>query len=160
MSARHLTSICLLLCTTAISLATVAQDTPAIALDMHQAASGNFYVHATMAGAVETDLLLDTGSGYVSLSKATFDRISATSSPRFSRHIFGTMANGKVQKVPMYYLDELALSPECVLRNIEVAVFPRADRDILGLNALARLQPFTLELAPARLTSSHCAAQG
>lgn len=160
MSARHLISICLLVCSTVLSMTAAAQDTPMIALDMHQAESGNFYVHATMAGAVETDLLLDTGSGYVSLSKATFDRISATSSPRFSRHIFGTMANGKVQKVAMYYLDELSLSQDCVLKNIEVAVFPRADRDILGLNALARLQPFTLELAPARLTSSHCATQG
>ena len=139
------------------ALSPVATAEP-VSLDMHQADSGNFYVRAAFAGAVETELLFDTGSGYVSLSKATFDRISASSSPRFSRHIFGKMANGKVEKVAMYKLDELKLAENCVLRDIEVAVFPRADRDILGLNALARLQPFTMQLTPARLTSANCAA--
>lgn len=129
-----------------------------INLAMHQEESGNFYVHATVDGNVETDLLLDTGSGYVSLSKATFDKVSATASPRFSRHIFGRMANGKIEKVSLYFLDELKLADNCVLREIEVAVFPKADRDILGLNALSRLQPFTMQLTPARLTSNNCAA--
>lgn len=127
-------------------------------LAMYQADSGNFYVQATIDNGIDTNLLLDTGSGYVSLSKATFDRISATSSPRFSRHIFGRMANGKVEKVAMYFLKKLRLADNCVLENIEVAIFPNADRDILGLNALAKLQPFTLQLTPARLTSNTCAA--
>lgn len=128
-----------------------------VSLDMHQAASGNFYVHGSLAGDVDTDLLLDTGSGYVSLSQATFERVSATGNPRFARHIFGRMANGKVEKVALYTVAELRLADNCILRDIEVAVFPKADRDILGLNALSRLQPFTLQLTPAKLTSAHCA---
>ena len=140
-----------------IAAGTVAFADP-VSLAMHQAESGNFYVHATVDGNVETDLLFDTGSGYVSLSKATFDKVSATAKPRFSRHIFGRMADGRVEKVAMYFLDELKLADNCVLREIEVAVFPKADRDILGLNALSRLQPFTMALTPATLTSNNCAA--
>jgi len=37
-------------------------------------------------------------------------------------------------------------------------VFPKADRDILGLNALSRMQPFTMQLTPAKLTSASCTA--
>ena len=129
-----------------------------VSLDMHQADSGNFYIHATVDGNVETDMLFDTGSGYVSLSKATFEKVSASAKPRFTRHIFGRMANGKVEKVAMYTLAELRLADNCVLRDIEVAVFPKADRDILGLNALSRLQPFTMALTPATLTSNNCAS--
>ena len=128
-----------------------------ISLSMHQAESGNFYVHATLVGDIETDLLLDTGSGYVSVGRDTFRKINESGKPRFSRHIYGRMAIGKVEKVALYFVDELRLTKDCVLKDIEVAHFPKADRDILGLNALSRLQPFTMELAPAKLTSSNCA---
>lgn len=123
-------------------------------LAMHREESGNFTVRALVDGNVETNMLLDTGSGYVSLGKQTFARVSASASPRFSRHIYGRMANGNVEKVSLYILDELKLAENCVLREIEVAVFPNADRDILGLNALSRMQPFTMQLTPARLTAA------
>lgn len=129
-----------------------------INLAMHQSNSGSFYVHAEIDTGIETDLLLDTGSGYVSLSKQTFDRIAKSGKPKFSRHIYGTMANGKVEKIPLYFVRELKLADNCVLKEIEVAVFPKADRDILGLNALSKLQPFTIELTPASLTSDSCSS--
>ena len=127
-----------------------------ITLDMHQAESGNFYIHASLGEGIETDLLLDTGSGYVSVGKSTFDLIKESGNPRFSRHIYGRMASGKIEKVALYFVDELKLTGECILRDIEVAHFPKADKDILGLNALSRLQPFTMQLAPAKLTSANC----
>lgn len=129
-----------------------------VALDMARAESGNFYLHAGLGGAIETDMLLDTGAGYVSLSRDTFRRIQAESEPRFSRHIYGAMANGKVEKIPLYVIAELRLADNCVLRDIEVAVLAGADRDILGLNALTRLEPLTLQLSSNRLTSSGCAS--
>lgn len=155
MNARHLlTGILSLLA----SLALTAPAAAEVNLDMHQVDSGNFYVHATMAGDIETDLLLDTGSSYVSLSQETFNRVSANTSPSFIRHIYGKLASGKVEKVALYRVNELKLAENCVLTDIEVAVFPKADRDILGLNALAKLQSFTMQLAPARLTSTGCSA--
>jgi len=131
-----------------------------VQLTMTQARSGNLYVHATLqseSASTETELLLDTGASYVALTKSTFNRLNGEAESRFSRFIFGAMANGKVEKIPLYFLAELKLAENCVLNDIEVAVFPKADKDILGLNALSRLQPFTMQFTPAILSINHCA---
>lgn len=116
--------------------------------------AGTFYVKASLDGLVDTDLLLDTGSGYVSLSKQTFDRIRDDADTVFQRHITGVMANGSSVSVPVYRIGELKLSTECVLYDIEVAVFGNTRRDILGLNALKQIQPFTLQLDPPVMTAT------
>jgi len=127
-------------------------------LALQQASSGNFYVGADF-GPVHTDMLLDTGSGYVSLTPATFRRInrsaSAQARPAFSRKITGVLANGRATSVPVYRLPQLRLG-ECVLQDVEAVVFPGADRDILGLNALSRLQPLTLDLDGGRMLGGAC----
>lgn len=116
--------------------------------------AGTFYVKASLDGFVDTDLLLDTGSGYVSLSKKTFDRIRNDETTVFQRNITGVMANGSAVSVPVYRIGELRLSSQCVLHDIEVAVFRNTSRDILGLNALMQLQPFTLQLDPPVMTAT------
>jgi hypothetical protein len=123
-------------------------------LPMTTLASGNLALHAYLGSALETDLLFDTGSGYVSLSKASFEQIEAQPGTTFERHIRGKLANGAALSVPIYKVRELRLSGECVLRDIEVAVFPHADRDILGINALRQLQPFTVEMEPPALVAN------
>jgi len=150
--------IALLIISTCIITGAQAEE---VQLNMTQAKSGNLYVHATLQSAyanTDTDLLLDTGASYVALTRATFERLNGEAESSFSRYIFGAMANGKVEKIPLYLLAELKLAENCVLNNIEVAVFPKADKDILGLNALSRMQPFTMQFAPALLTSNHCAS--
>jgi len=132
---------------------------PALAnseLPLHQAASGNLYVHASLGSDIDTDMLLDTGASYVALSKATFARISDEGGLAFSRYIYGAVATGKVEKVALYRLESLRLSDTCILEDIEVALLPRADTDILGLNALSRIESLTLQFAPARLSTGTC----
>ncbi len=123
-------------------------------LPMTTLASGNLALHAYLGSALETDLLFDTGSGYVSLSKASFKHIETQPGTTFERHIRGKLANGAALSVPIYKVRELRLSGECVLKDIEVAVFPHADRDILGINALRQLQPFTVEMEPPALVAN------
>lgn len=130
----------------------VQAETAQIQLEAVQA--GTFYVKANLDGVVDTDLLLDTGSGYVSLSKRTFDRIKDDASTVFQRHITGVMANGSAMSVPVYRIGVLSLSTDCVLHDIEVAVFNNTSRDILGLNALKQIQPFTLQLDPPLMTAT------
>lgn len=128
-------------------------------LPLEQAPSGNFYVDADFGGALNTAMLLDTGSGYVGLTKRTFKRLQANTgdagAPEFRRKITGVMANGRATSVSVYTLPELRFG-SCVLRDVEAVVFPRADRDILGLSALKRMQPFTLDLEDGLLTTSRC----
>jgi hypothetical protein len=66
------------------------------------------------------------------------------------------MADGRVEQVPLYLIDELRLGDNCVLRNIEAAVFANANTDIFGLNALQLLQPFSIQLTLGILTSNSC----
>jgi predicted aspartyl protease len=123
---------------------------------MQQRASGNYYVAGTLTGGVQTDFLVDTGSGYVSLAPAVFERLRTASGTVFLRDILGSMANGRVLKVPVYRIETLELSPQCVLHDVEVTVMPGSTRSILGLSALRRVAPFALDLEPARLMLSSC----
>lgn len=136
-----------------------AADEPfGYAVPLEQRESGQYYVHAVLAGGVETDFLVDTGSGYVALSKETFDRVRRTPGTKFVREIVGAMANGRLMKVPIYTVTELAISPHCRLADVEVAVFPSGARDILGLSALRRVEPFAMHFSPPELRLSSCAA--
>jgi clan AA aspartic protease (TIGR02281 family) len=122
---------------------------------MQQQKSGNYYVHGVLSDGVETDFLVDTGSGYVSLSKNTFSRLERQNGTEYLRDILGAMANGKVVKVPVYRVATLTLGA-CVLADVEVAVFPGSARDILGLSALRRIEPFAMQLDPPVLMVSDC----
>jgi predicted aspartyl protease len=133
-------------------------DSEEVQLMLTETDSGSLYVHASLGADLETDMLIDTGSSYVTLSKATFAAVEANTTVTFSRDIYAAMADGRVSKVPLYLLGELVLSDTCLLKNIEVAVLENGDIDILGMNALKLLQPFTLQMLPAMLSSSGCAS--
>jgi predicted aspartyl protease len=124
------------------------------AIPLAAVSAGTYYVKASLDRLVETDMLFDTGSGYVSLSHATFEHIKDEPGTVFQRYIKGVMADGKALKVPVYIIAELKLSEHCVLHDIEVAVFRNATRDILGLSALRQMQPLTLQLEPPVLTAN------
>lgn len=123
-------------------------------MNLELADSGNLYLHGHLDQTVATAMLVDTGSGYVSLSHKTFRQIKRLPGTEYLRDIHGTLANGRTMRVPIYRVRELALGKNCILTDVEVAVFPGADRDILGLNALRRVQPFTLQLDPPALIAN------
>jgi len=128
-------------------------------LPLQHAESGNLYVDARFGGDFETRMLLDTGSGYVGLTTDTFRRLKRESpdsdAPVFSRRITGVMANGRSASVSVYRLAELTIGG-CVLEDVEAVVFPRAGENILGLSALRRLQPFTIDMDQGRLSGTTC----
>ena len=126
------------------------------AVPMQEHDSGQYYVHAVLSGGVETDFLVDTGSGYVALSKETFDKVRRQPGTEYQRDIVGAMANGRLMKVQIYRVAELAISDHCRLTDIEVAVFPSGARDILGLSALRRVEPFAMHFSPPELRLSGC----
>lgn len=140
----------------AVVATTAAAEPFGDAVPMQQRASGNYYVAGTLTGGVRADFLVDTGSGYVSVAPAVFERLRAATGTTFLRHIVGSMANGQTLRVPVYRTPTLELSPECVLHDVEITVMPGSDRNILGLSALRRVAPFALDLQPARLLLSDC----
>ena len=149
---HHMPKLAALWLALGLPLVAVAGSLQSIPLDPVQA--GTYYLKARLDQAVDTDMLLDTGSGYVSLSQATFARIKDEPGTVFLRHIQGVMADGKRMRVPVYSIAELQLSEHCILRDVEVAVMRGASRDILGLSALRQMQPLTLQLEPPVLTAT------
>lgn len=133
-----------------------AQERFSHVAEMRRVESGNYYVHGIFGAGVETDLLVDTGSGYVALTRDTFARIKDLPGVTYLRDIAGTMANGKLLEVPLYRVASLRLGESCVLTDIEVAVMPGGTRDILGLSALRKVEPFALQLEPPMLYLSSC----
>lgn len=118
--------------------------------------SGQLYVEGVLSGSVETEFLVDTGSGYVALSRTTFDTLRRNAPVEHVRDIYGEMANGKLLKVPVYRIGELSIGAACRLTDVEVVVLPSGARDILGVSALKRLEPFALEFSPPQLWVTDC----
>ena len=118
--------------------------------------SGAFYLRGTLGKDIESEMLVDTGSSYVALSKATFDKLRKQERLEVRRTIHGTTANGRMIKVKVFALEGLKLSDDCVLNGVEAVVLPGANRDILGLTALRRLQPFSMTFEPATLSFESC----
>lgn len=118
--------------------------------------SGAFYVEGTLGGVVAAELLVDTGSSYVVLSRKTFAALERSEATTYLRSIHGTTATGRSVRAKVYEVSELALGEDCVLESVEVVVLPGSDRDILGLSALRRVQPFTFDLDPMALRFGSC----
>ena len=126
-------------------------------IDLRQHDAGTLYLRGQLGNGLETELLLDTGSTYVALSRDTFAKLEGQPGVEHLRDIQGTMAAGRRLRVPVYRLPTLTIGTGCVLHDIEVAVMPGGGRDILGLSALSQMQPFTLSMDPPRLRFARCA---
>ncbi len=133
------------------------EEAPGFSVPLQQQPSGAFYVRGTLAASVETALLVDTGSSYVVLSRKTFAKLKGSRAATYLRSIQGATAAGRVVTAKVFELSELALGEDCVLRAVEVVVLPGSDRDILGLSALKRVEPFTFDLGSSALRFAGCA---
>lgn len=123
-----------------------------------QQKSGNYYVTVELEAGVGREFLVDTGSGFVALTRETFESVRKLPGTTHLRDITGALANGKTLRVPVYQIAMLRLGTNCVLEDVEVAVMPGSTRDILGMSALRRLAPFAMDLvSPPTLLFSNCA---
>jgi len=120
-------------------------------VDLAPSAVGTLHVDAVMGRAVSGEFLLDTGSAYVVLSAASRDRLEAEGALEHLRTLRAVMANNARVSAPVYRVSRLALSPHCVLTDVEAVALPGARKNILGLTALRPLAPFTIHLEPAQL---------
>ena len=154
---REFRSFALLICAFAgTPVSSVADESGPFSVPLVAQSSGAFYVRGTLGGVVSSELLVDTGSSYVLLSRKTFDALRENKLTTYLRSIRGATANGRVVKAKVYEVSELALGENCTLKGVEVVMLPGSDRDILGLSALKRVQPFTFDLDPLALRFDAC----
>ncbi len=136
------------------STITCAETTQSIPMQIRN--NHNFYVDSSIEGAGLTSLLVDTGSGYSTITEKTLRSLQKTGKAVYLKKLKGVLADGSVQKVSVYRISGINIGQNCHIRDIEVAVFPSASREILGLNTLSKVAPFTFSMDPPFLSLSNC----
>ena len=123
---------------------------------MHSAGTATYYVKGQIEGYGTTELLVDTGSGYSTIGEDALAVLKREGSATYLRDLNGIMADGSRRVVPLYLISGITLGSKCVIRKVEVAVFPSKTRPILGLSALRKVAPFMFSIEPPTLMLSRC----
>jgi predicted aspartyl protease len=133
-----------------------AADDFRIRVAMQEKSAATFYVAGDITGFGAVELMVDTGSGYMTINENTLAVLKERDAARYVKELRGVLADGRELTVPVYAIAELRIGDACALRNVEAAVFPGASRQILGLSALRRAAPFVFSVDPPALLLSRC----
>ncbi|MES9969288.1 MAG: retropepsin-like aspartic protease [Candidatus Thiodiazotropha sp.] len=123
---------------------------------MYSKGASTYYIAGKIGNMPETEFMVDTGSSYMTINEATLSELQAIGSPRYIRDLKGVLANGDVLSVPVYTITNVRIGEECLLDEVDVAVFPGKTRQILGLSALSKTAPFIFSTQPPQLQLSNC----
>lgn len=151
---RFLTT--LLIGLVAIPLTAQADEDFNTLVPMREASATTFYVFTQIEGIGSVDLMVDTGSGLMTINEDTLAVLQKQQRVRFVKHLEGILADGRKLVVPVYAIERMSIGKNCWLNNIEAAVFPGQTRQILGLSALRKAAPFVFSIDPPQLMLSRC----
>lgn len=127
-----------------------------VTVPIHKKAAGTYYLTGKLGNLDDAEFMVDTGSGYVVINQQSLSGLKLQEQATYVRDIKAILANGKKLVVPIWRISRLTLAGQCVLRDIEVAVFPGKTRQILGLTALQKAAPFEFSIDPPQIILSHC----
>ena len=125
-------------------------------IPMNRKHLATFYIDVSLAEREYQEFMVDTGAGYTTINEQTLKRLLATGNAEYIGQLTGVMADGSRQHLPLYLIKQLVLGEDCVLYDIEAAVFPEETRMLLGLNALEKAAPFVFSTNPPLLSVSNC----
>ena len=123
---------------------------------MRDKGAATFYVDGDITGVGAVDLMVDTGSGYMTINEETLGILQESGGATYVKELSGILADGSVLTVPVYRINEMRIGPTCKLKDVEAAVFPGKTRQILGLSALKQAAPFIFSMDPPKLVLSNC----
>lgn len=121
---------------------------------------GTYYVKGAIQGLGPIDLMVDTGSGYLTINESALEVLLSEERARYVKKLRGVLADGSSLVVPVYALDGFTIGEKCTFEGVEAAVFPGDTRFILGLSALTLAAPFTFSVDPPSLTLDKCSTAG
>lgn len=127
-------------------------------IPMSKKGTATYYVQVYFDGAASNDLMVDTGSDYVTINETTLQHLKEKGKADYVKEVGGVMADGTGIIVPIYRITNLNIGCCCIVRDVEAAVFAGTERQILGLSALKKVAPFALSVDPAHLLLSDCKA--
>lgn len=138
-----------------LSLPVVAAQFDAV-VPIHEKGAQTFYVKGSLGSLDSTEFMLDTGSGYLVINQKSLAQLKESGQAGYVKDIKGILANGDELVVPVWRIASMTINGQCVLHNVEAAVFPGKTRQILGLTALKKAAPFILSFDPPQIVFSHC----
>lgn len=122
-----------------------------VRVPMQEKSAATFYVNAEIDGYGDSEFMVDTGSGYMTINETTLAALVENKQAEYLKDLSGILANGERMIVPVYRINRMAIGGTCEIRDVEAAVFPGNTRQILGLSALTRTAPFIFSTDPAEL---------
>lgn len=125
-------------------------------IPMEQKPAQTYYIEGSVEGLGNTEFMVDTGSGYMTLNEDTLTVLMEKGKATFSKKLEGIMADGSRKVVNVYRISSINIGGNCEIRDIEAAIFPGRTRQILGLTALKKAAPFILSFDPPQLILSGC----
>ena len=125
-------------------------------IPMNQKRLATYYVEANMHGSGDVEFMVDTGAGYTTINEFTLERLVEANNAVYVGELTGVLADGTQHRLPVYRIKRLVLGKDCVLDNVEAAVFPQNTRMLLGLTALEKAAPFVFSTNPPSLSLSNC----
>jgi predicted aspartyl protease len=137
-------------------LVSAEPDGGATQIPLRASGAGSLVVGVDIAGE-PADFVLDTGAAMVSITRALYKRLHRAGSVVDAREVAVRMADGRLRLVPVKRVSQFTVGADCELTDIEVLVLPGEGRNLLGLNALSRFAPLTLDLSASSLGLSGCA---
>jgi clan AA aspartic protease (TIGR02281 family) len=123
---------------------------------MRQSEAGTFYVPVHIEGVGSTDFLVDTGSSHTTINEHTLATLQSNGMAKYAYDIKGVMADGTIKTVPVYSIRSIDIGHLCVLKDVEAAVFPGENRQILGLSALSKAASIVFTMSPPSLQLRDC----
>jgi len=153
---RRLLTLFLLPALAAVSAQQALADEFGFRIAMQEKSAATFYVAGEIVGYGPVELMVDTGSGYMTINEETLAVLKRSNAARYVKQLQGVLADGTELQVPVYAIARMSIGGACWLEDVEAAVFPGASRQILGLSALRRAAPFIFSVDPPSLTLSRC----
>jgi predicted aspartyl protease len=139
-----------------VTLSVSGSEPKTALIPMRDNGASAFYVEVHIEGVGSGDFLVDTGAGYMTINETTLSVLRTKDLATYVRELDGILADGTRLRVPVYRLTSIKIGDACVIRDVEVAVFPGSNRGLLGLSALRRTAPFLFSLEPPVLQLSNC----
>lgn len=125
-------------------------------ITMRDKGAATYYVLVSLEGLGAVDFLVDTGSTYMTINEKTLAVLQKKGQVTYIKDLAGVMADGTRKLVPLYSIAAIDIGNECLINDVEAAVFPGNTRNILGLSALRKTTPFVFSTDPPSLVLSNC----
>ena len=148
---KKVLSTSLLVLTSSLAAGEFSVDVP-----MHLKDAYTYYISGQVGELSPSEFMVDTGSSYMMINENTLAQLEDSGDAQYLRELIGVLANGDEMQVPIYSVSTLRIGDNCMLKDVEAAVFPGDTRQILGLSALLKTAPFIFSTEPPKLQLSHC----